>query len=76
VNLRLMKRPGDDLHQLRISAVAADVLQIAPAVHQQPMPVVEQLFRERRVELPVKLRHHLRDPLFGRWDAAVIGGQS
>ena len=54
MNPRGVDRTRHNLHWVFIRAVAANVLEVTPTVHDQLMPMEKKFFGKRCVKLPVK----------------------
>ena len=67
---------GNDLHWLGAGAVAADVVQVTPSVHEIRLPAAENRICQRDVKMLVKVHHHFRDTGLGGGDFAVVGAET
>ena len=64
MNFGFMGRTGNNLHRLRVSAIVANIPQVAASPHQHFMPGKKLLVGKGRLEVLVEVDHHVGDALF------------
>ena len=66
---------GDDLHRLRVCAVATNGADTPFAGPEHRVPGEQGLMREGRAEILVEVHHHLGDAALGRRNSPPVGAE-